>query len=548
MRPALLVIAFLLSSALVAPAAAADFSAVDTAVSDAVASGDVPGAVVLVGRGDEVLLDRAWGLRATVPERAPMTTDTIFDIASLTKPLGTALAVMSLVERGHVTLDAPLGRYLREFRGRDFDQVTIRRILTHSAGFPAIPPTEAVAGGFPGAARALATKRLDYPPGTGFQYSDTGFILLGELVRRVSGEPLDRYLARILFRPLGLRDTTFHPSPAQRALVAPTEYANGHLLRGEVHDPRARLLGGVAGHAGMFSTAADLARICRMLLRGGELDGHRVLRASTVRLMWTRTPEDDGLRALGWDMSSPFARTLAPFFPSGSVGHTGFTGTAVWLDPASQTYVILLTNRVHPSGGGAARIRELRTRVAAAVGAAQFLAPAPLPPPAAAPAADGAETGADAAAGAGAPRPAGGVRAGIDVLVERRFAPLRGHAVGLVTNHTGVDSRGRRTIDLLASAAGVRLQAIFTPEHGLGGAATADVSHGRDAVTGRPVWSLYGPTRRPTPEMLQGVSLLVYDVQDVGVRYYTYLTTLVYAMEEAAKYGIPLVVLDRPNP
>jgi len=545
---ALLAIAFLPAVPLAQPL---DLSGVDEAATDAVASGEIPGVVVLVGRGDTVLYHRAWGARALVPERLPMLPDTVFDIASLTKPLGTTLAVMSLVERGAIKLDAPLGRYLREFGPAIFSQVTIRRMLTHSAGLPSIPATGALAGGFPRAARALAAKPLDYPAGTGFQYSDTGFILLGEVVRRVSGEALDRYLGHVVFDPLKLRDTTFHPGDSLLSRVAPTEFWQGALLRGRVHDPRARLLGGVAGHAGMFSTAADLARICRMLVSQGSLEGRRILRAETVRAMWSRAPDAEGIRALGWDMSSAFSRTMAPFFPPGSVGHTGFTGTAVWLDPPTRSYLIVLTNRVHPTGGGSVRIRELRTRVAAAVGAALFGQGAAAVPVSAIRGAVSTSVAADAAAAA-PPAPAapgrGRVLSGLDALVEQNFSMLAGHAIGLVTNHTGVDARGRRAIDLLAEAPGVRLQAVFSPEHGVTGAANADVPHGRDPATGRPIWSLYGPTRRPTPEMLRGVSLLVFDVQDVGARYYTYLTTLVYVMEEAGRLGIPVVVLDRPNP
>ena len=543
-------IALALLSVVLVPAASLaqpfDFSAVDDAVNDAVASGDIPGAVVLVGRRDETLYRRAWGSRAVVPQPLPMLPDTIFDIASLTKPLGTTLAVMSLVERGAIKLDAPLGKYLKEFRSSAFSQVTIRRMLTHSAGFPAIPPPGTLVGGFPRAAAALAAKPLEYAPGTASQYSDTGFMLLAEVVRRVGKEPLDRYLRRVLFDPLHLSDTTFHPTQSMLPRVAPTEFSEGTLLQGRVHDPRARLLGGVAGHAGMFSTVDDLARLCRMLVDQGRSGGRRVLRAETVRLMWMRAPDGDGGRTLGWDMVSPFSRTMAPFFPPASVGHTGFTGTAVWIDPATRTYMLILTNRVHPSGGGAARIRELRARVAAAVGAELFVG---TPSPAAANAPAGADDGTAAAV---APPPAATVgprvRSGLDTLVQQSFTMLAGHTVALVTNQTGVDAEGRRGIDLIAGAPNVRLQAIFSPEHGVTGAANSDVPHGRDAATGRPIWSLYGPTRRPTPEMLRGVSLLVFDVQDVGARYYTYLTTLVYVMEEAGRLGIPVVVLDRPNP
>jgi uncharacterized protein YbbC (DUF1343 family)/CubicO group peptidase (beta-lactamase class C family) len=524
-------------------AQAPDFAAVDDAARDAVQSGEIPGVVVLVGRGDDVLLQRAYGWRRLIPDHAPMATDTIFDIASLTKPFGTTLAVMSLVERGSVKLDAPLGRYLAEFRKPAFAQVTIQRMLTHSAGFPAIPPPGSVKPSTAETVKAFARLSFDYPPGSGTQYSDIGFILLGEMVRRVSGQPLDRYLERTIFKPLGLRDTMFTPPAKLRDRIAPTEWANGHMLLGEVHDPRARLLGGVAGHAGLFSTAADLGRLCRMLVDGGALNGTRVFRATTVQSMWTRTADGSGSRALGWDVSSVFARSMLPFFPVESPIHTGFTGTSVMIEPRTGTYVVLLTNRVHPNGGGAAKIRELRVRVAAAIGSTLF-GSAELPPAegdSAWPASDGpAEPRSGAAA-----EP---VRTGLDVLVRQNFAPLAGYSVGLVTNQTGQDAVGRRAVDLIAAAPGVRLTAIFSPEHGITGDSNTEVANGRDPITGIPVWSLYGTVKRPSATMLKDVNLLLFDIQDVGVRYYTYLTTLVYVMEEAARHRIPVVVLDRPNP
>lgn len=532
-----------------AAVAPADLTAIDEAIDDAVASGEIPGVVVLVGRGDDTLYFRAAGSRRLVPEPLPMQRDTIFDVASLTKPFATTLAIMRLVEGGDVRLDEPVGRYLREFRRRDLEGITIRRLLTHSGGLAAIPPSGSINGGFPRAAAALARLPLDFPPGTGFQYSDTGFLLLGEVVRRVSGLPLDRYTDKVVFRPLGLKDTMFNPPHSLRDRIAPTEFHNGRLLVGEVHDPRGRALGGVAGHAGLFSTAADLARLCRMLLAEGTLDGRRVLKPTTVHLMWARSAEGNGSRALGWDVSSTFSRTASIFFPPEAVGHLGFTGTSVWLDPPTRTYLVLLTNRVHPSGGGGAKIRELRTRVAAATAAALFrpqLTTVAMAD-ATAPASDAdLDTRPRSSSLVMPPRPP--VRTGLDVLAAQNFAPIAGHSVGLVTNQTGIDAAGRRAIDLLAAAPNVKLVAIFSPEHGLSGDANAEVPHGRDPITGLPVWSLYGATRRPSPAMLRGINLLVFDIQDVGVRYYTYLTTLVYVMEEAARHGIPVVVLDRPNP
>jgi uncharacterized protein YbbC (DUF1343 family)/CubicO group peptidase (beta-lactamase class C family) len=539
--PFLLLLAVTVLPTAPASAQALDFTAVDAAARDAVQSGEIPGVVVLVGRGDDVLLLRAYGWRRVVPDPAPMVLDTIFDIASLTKPLGTTLAVMSLVERGTVKLDAPLGRYLPEFRKPAFASLTIRRLLTHTAGLPAIPPPGAVKAKMSETVKAFSRLPFDYQPGSGTQYSDMGFMLLGEVVRRASGEPLDRYLQRVIYKPLGLHDTMFNPGRGLRERIASTEWANGHMLVGEVHDPRARLLGGVAGHAGLFSTAADIGRLCRMLVGGGAIGNVRVLKTATVRAMWTRTDDGSGSRALGWDVSSAFARSMLPFFPPESPSHTGFTGTSIQIDPATRSYVVLLTNRVHPNGGGAAKIRELRVRVAAATGAALF---GSEPPPlveadSTSPAADGpAET----------PAARGPVRTGLDVLAGQNFAPLAGYSVGLITNQTGRDMHGRRAIDLLAAAPGVRLTAIFSPEHGLGGEIDAEVPNSRDLITGVPVWSLYGSVRRPTASMLKDITLLVFDIQDVGARYYTYLTTLVYVMEEAARARIPVLVLDRPNP
>jgi uncharacterized protein YbbC (DUF1343 family) len=310
-------------------------------------------------------------------------------------------------------------------------------------------------------------------------------------------------------------------------------------LRGVVHDGNARLLHGVAGHAGVFSTASDLSRYCRMLLAGGALGGKRYFKESTVRAMFSPHVIGETTRGLGWDMASPYSRTLGSYFPMGSVGHTGFTGTAIWMDPPTQTYLILLTNRVHPYGKG--DVAELRRRISAAVGTR--FASREAPPVALTP-----DTTASAPAADGPARPEGPTLSGLDRLVAEDFAPLAGRTIGLITNQTGVDIQGRRGVDLLAAAPRVRLKALFSPEHGMTGQVDANVPNSRDAATGLPIWSLYGPARRPSPEMLSGVDTLVFDIQDVGVRYYTYLTTLVYALEEGGRRGIQVMVLDRPNP
>ena len=530
--------AFLLLLPAAAAAQSFDWSDLDRAARESVAGGDTPGVVILVGQGNRVLYRKALGSRAVTPAVEPMTTDTIFDIASLTKVVATTPAILALVDDRKLDLDAPLGRYLKEFHAAQLGWLTVRRVLTHTAGFADLPSSEAMAKGLPDGMRLLASGVSAPSPTAPFRYSDTGFIVLAELVRRVSGESLDSFTRKRFYRPLGMRETTFNPPADWRARIAPTEVFQGRMLRGVVHDPRARQLHGVAGHAGLFSTADDLGRFCRMLLGDGMDGSRRYLSSASVHAMFAPNGAGEATRGLGWDMASGYSRTLGSFFPVGSVGHTGFTGTSIWMDPPTRTYVIILTNRVHPAGKGS--VLELRRRVSAIVGARLF-------PPSTVPAA-----GEDATSPAGAAKADGlpriKIRTGLDVLEIEDWAPLKGRVIGLVTNQTGVDGEGRRGIELLAKAAGVRLQAVFSPEHGLDGVLDARVPHGTHPATGLTVWSLYGNDRRPTATMLHGLDTLVFDIQDVGVRFYTYLTTLVYILEEAAHHRISVVVLDRPNP
>src|SRR6266849_4764387 len=434
-RAARLLVVLLISSTPVAATAqpSAWTQAVDEAVRDSVAASEVPGAVLLVGQGDQILHRKVLGWRATVPHPELMTADTIFDIASLTKVVATTPSILRLWEMGKVDLNAPLGHYLKEFNTAAFQDVTVARLLTHSAGMPDLPSREAMAKGFPEAARLQAKAGLAVAPGTTFLYSDTGFILLGELVRRVSGEPLDTFARKQFFAPLGMRDTAFAPPAAWRKRIAPTEVVNAHgPLRGAVHDGNARLLHGVAGHAGVFSTATDLSRLCRMLLAGGQLGGRRYLKEATVRAMFAPHVVGEATRGLGWDISSPYSRTLGAYFPMGSVGHTGFTGTAIWMDPATNVYMILLTNRVHPYGKG--DVAELRRRISAAVGTRFATREDPTVGTASS------RTEATSPAADAAPLlPEGSTLTGLDRLVAEDFAPLAGRTVGLITNQTGID-------------------------------------------------------------------------------------------------------------
>jgi uncharacterized protein YbbC (DUF1343 family) len=313
-------------------------------------------------------------------------------------------------------------------------------------------------------------------------------------------------------------------------------------MAGEVHDPRAYALGGVAGHAGLFGTANDLAIYCRMILSAGEVDGKRILSAATLRQMIEPRCLDDesGCRTYGFDVDTGYSPSPRGdrFQPKKTFGHTGFTGTMFWMDPSSKTYVILLANRVHPDGKG--EVGALRRRVAT-LAAEAVLGPGDLP---------AGKSVADALNGkeiASVGRPAQ-VLCGIDVLKADGFKALDGRRVALITNHTGRDRDGNRTIDILAAQQNFKLVHLFSPEHGIAGLLDEKVGHGVDEKTGLKVYSLYGATRQPTAEMLEGIDTLVFDIQDIGARFYTYVATMGNSMREAAKHKMRFVVLDRPNP
>lgn len=513
-------------AAAVTPAAAAPPSAkmtpaegaaaIGAIVREEIAAGRLPGAVIVVGVGDRVVLRQAYGERAVLPDRSPATVDTIYDAASLTKVMATAVAIQQLVERGLIDLDKPAAAYWPAFAANGKADITVRQLLTHYAALPAGIPTRAWSG-TEGALDAIVALKPLAPAGSRFIYSDVDFIVLGELVRRVSGQPLETYAAANIFQPLGMRDTGFRPPVALKGRIAPADREGGELRWGEVQDPIAFRMGGVAGHAGVFTTADDLTLFARMMASGGAKGRPSVLRAQSITAM-TRPQSPPGgpaLRGLGWDIDSPYSGFLAPSFSPRSFGHTGYTGTALWIDPDTQSFLIVLSNRLHPHGKG--NILPMLRRIAAVAGAM-----------------------------------AGGTRqqvlSGIDVLEAEGFRQLEGRRIGLITNRSARDAKGRRTADVLHAAAGPKLMALFSPEHGLDASREGKIASGRDAATGLPVHSLYGETQRPTAAMLTGLDGLVFDMQDVGTRYYTYATTMAYAMEAAAQHKLDFFVLDRPNP
>ncbi|MEO8042306.1 MAG: exo-beta-N-acetylmuramidase NamZ domain-containing protein [Acidobacteriota bacterium] len=599
----------------------------------------LPGAVIIVGHRGRIVYRKAFGNRSLVPTVEKMTVDTIFDVASLTKPVATATSIMILVEQGKLRLSDTVGKFVPDIDDEQAKKVTIQQLLTHTSGYAPDFDLKEKWTGREGMLGALKKEKLRTPPGTKFVYSDIGFIVLGEIVRRLTNESLHVFASK-WSKPFRFDDTLFFPfDPLQEGpsqmwdkytlvlggrfeRIAPTENVRGQsnylgatfdgkdtdgsqMIRGRVHDPTSFRMGGVAGHAGLFSTADDIARFCQMILNGGIAPGgnptgregdpnaergmrnaefnprskiqnakskntlptgrvsasgpQRILSTQTVARMTTPivVSEDGATRGLGWDINTSFSSNRGELFPLGSFGHTGFTGTSIWIDRVSQTFVVFMSNRVHPDGKG--DVTPLRAKVATVVASAIEDTPieayriaesiyasqvaAQIPKFKAS-----VEAANQTNSAFRVPRSAL-VLNGIDVLEKDNFKDLEGKRIGLVTNHTGRNFAGKPTIDVLFEAKNVKLVSLFAPEHGIRGELdVAKIDDTKDEKTGLPVYSLYGETRRPKPELLKDLDAIVYDIQDIGARFYTYTATLRNVMEEAAKLGKPIYVLDRPNP
>ncbi len=516
---------------------ASQLDRIDGLVAESIDRGDLPGCVVLIMRHGQIVFHRAFGHRQLEPERLPMLPDTVFDMASLTKPVATATSIMLLVERGRIRLGDKYGAYLPEFRGGGKDEITIEQMLTHQAGFVPDSPLAEYENPLQIWPKLFALQ-IDYEPGTRFVYSDVGYQMLGKLVESQTGQSLDAFTRENVFQPLGMAETGFLPADTLRLRAATTERREERWMRGEVHDPRAYAMGGIAGHAGLFSTAPDLAVYANMMLDHGYAHDQQLLSPATVRRMTSPVNVDGNLRGLGWDIRSRYSTNRGELMSERAFGHGGFTGTAMWIDPTYDLAVIFLSNRVHPTGQG--MVNPLAGRIGSvavasireqAGSSADGDAKSPMSPV------------------RGVPLAAEEVLPGIDVLVRDHFRPLAGQRVGLITNHTGVDRNGRRTIDLLQQATDVQLVAIFSPEHGIRGVRDdGHIQNDTDSATGLPIFSLYGELRAPTAESLEPLDALVFDIQDIGTRFYTYISTMKNAMEAAAKHGKKFVVLDRPNP
>ncbi|WP_024302107.1 serine hydrolase [Pseudogulbenkiania sp. MAI-1] len=497
----------------------------------------MPGAVVIVGDARGVLYRQAFGTRGPPSER--MTEDTIFDLASLTKAVATTTAVLQLAERHQLTLDQSAARYWPEFAGEGKGDITVRQLLAHSSGLPVGLDLGGSGVDREEMLRRILAVRPVAEPGRQVLYSDINFEVLGVLVERVSGEPLEVYCQRHIFQPLGMHDSGFLPPESRAARIAPTSV---NLPRGQVHDPAAALMGGVSGHAGLFSSADDLALFAQMLLNEGRQGLQQILQPQSVALLFQpQSPTGaPGWRGAGWALDAPLVANRDVLPPVGMIGHTGFAGTGLWIDRVTQRFLIVLSNRVYLAGSGDAQPlrRQLLAllasleppRTPAAIAADPVLAAALLPQPASLP--------------EGRPQ----VDTGIDVLERQAFAPLTGLRVGLITNPSGVDARGWRTIDRLRWAPGGRLGAIFSPEQGADSDGAGKVVMEAEPFSGLPWYRLYGAARRPPAALLAGLDALVVDIQDAGVRPYPSTQALPDIMAEAAARGLPVFILDRPNP
>jgi len=341
----------------------------DEVIEASIAQEETPGAVVLVARQGRIVYRKSLGHRALIPRQEAMTLDTLFDVASLTKVLATATSILILVEEGKVSLTDRVSQYLPPFAQEGKDPITVVQLLTHYSGLRADLDLDEPWEGYETAIELAFQEKPISPPGERFIYSDINYIVLAEMVREVSGQNLNEFAAKRIFWPLGMTNTRFLPPPQIHDQIAPTDFRDGQLLRGVVHDPTTARMGGVSGHAGVFSTVEDTAIYAQMILNGGLYNGVRIL--SPLSVLQMTTPQSPvgatDWRGLGFDIRTPFSGPRGDLFPVGSVGHTGFTGTSLWIDPVSEVFVILFTNRVHPDGKGS--VISLRKRVASVVAA-----------------------------------------------------------------------------------------------------------------------------------------------------------------------------------
>jgi len=326
--------------------------AIDELVAAGIRDGKMPGAVVMVGHRGRVVFHRAYGHRQTLPEPIAMQPDSVFDLASLTKPIATATSIMRLIETGVIGLDDKVADHISEFAAGGKQDVTVRQLLLHVGGLIADNAMSDYQDGPQRSRSNFLAVGLKDPPGTRFRYSDVGFQVLGELIAAKTGKNVGDYAAETIFRPLGMLETAYLPDARLRDRAATTQQRQGRPMIGEVHDPRAYAMGGVAGHAGLFSTADDLAIYAQAILGGGAFGDARILQSETVAMMTAGYEVPGAIRGLGWDKRSGYSSNRGDSMTDAAVGHGGFTGTVLWIDPGLDLFVIFLSNRVHPDGTG----------------------------------------------------------------------------------------------------------------------------------------------------------------------------------------------------
>lgn len=495
---------------------------IDGLVQTGISEGKMPGCLICVGRQDEILLLKAYGNKRLEPSTEAMTVDTVFDMASITKPVATATSIMQLIEQGKLSLLDKVVALFPSFGQNEKDTITVQDLLLHRSGLIADNAMSDYQDGPEKAWERICELKLTSPVGTAFKYSDVNFIVLGKIVEKLSGKTLKDFSNETIFQPLGMTKTGFLPSDELKAKCAPTEQREGRWMQGEVHDPRAYALGGIAGHAGLFSTAEDIALYAKMMLRKGN-SGTKILSPSTVATMTQAYTVPGGIRGLGWDKRTGFSINRGDLLSSSAFGHGGFTGNVLWIDPDLDLFFIFLSNRVHPNGKGL--VNPLAGKILNVV-AASMNETKPASTPMRTP-----------------------VLTGLDVLERNGFRELEGQRVGLITNHTGRNQAGQSAVKLIQNAPNVKLKVLFSPEHGFEGKLDiAKISDSEDKGTGTKIVSLYGETRRPTGEMLADLDVVVFDIQDIGTRFYTYISTMGEAMIAAAAHKRKFVVLDRPNP
>ncbi len=526
---------------------------IDPLIEESIAEGNTPGAVVVIGRGNKIAFAKAYGNRQVKPAVETMTLDTLFDLASVSKVASTAICTNILIDRGLLNVDDSIIKYFPEFASNGKDKITVRHCLTHTAG---LPPDNSIKDYIDCSQDQIWSNicrlKLEKDPGVRFAYSDVGFIVLGKLVEKISGKPLDVFARENIYGPLGMKDTTYNPGPALRARTASTEKRRPEdkdWIKGVVHDPRSFAMNGVAGHAGLFSTGLDLAILGAALLNQGSLKPQNVS-DSPIAIMTPKafqamnTPQfvTSGVRSLGWDKRSSYSGNRGWLMTPSAFGHGGFTGTAFWIDPDNDLFVVFLATRLHPDGKGGVNalagkvgsiavdsiidrrtnedFKAIRTTTASMVWRSKKYL-------------DLTDKS---------------VLNGIDVLEREKFALLKDKNVALITNQTGINRRGVSIPKLLLEN-GVKVISLLSPEHGLSGKLDqSNIDDTKDPETGLPVYSLYGDTRRPTINMMKGVDTIVFDIQDIGTRFYTYISTMGGAMQAAADLGVKFVVLDRVNP